>query len=291
MANPDAYRVQDAVTERETDLWTVKRGDVRAGDRVAFWQAKGSGTNRGVVALGIVLTDPAELDEEPDARKYWRDGKGFGRQRRVRVRYVRPPNAPLWLENDSTGVLKTLSVARATGGGVYRIEPEQWNLLVDALGGWPDEDEEDAVTEAAWEARTRARGQGFAASPAARKAIEEYAMQLAEAHFSKEYAVARKGKPYDLHCTHRVSGAVLYVEVKGTSTAGEEVFLTPNEVHFAREHVSQMALFVQSGIVIEQPADGAVIASAGRTGIWQPWDVDAGVLTPVSFVYTLPAKA
>jgi hypothetical protein len=79
--------------------------------------------------------------------------------------------------------------------------------------------------------------------------------------------------------------------VKGTTTAGEEVLLTPNEVRHAREHASQMALFVQSGIVIEQPAEGPVIASGGTMRIWQPWDVDAGVLTAVSYVYTLPEDA
>lgn len=290
-ANPNVYRVEDAVKERETDLWTVKRGDVRAGDRVALWKAKGSGAHRGVVALGEVLTDPIDLDDEPEALKYWRDGTGPGRQRRVRVRYVRPPKAPLWLENNETGALGTLSVARATGGGVYRIEPEQWTQLINALGGWPEEDHEEAAAEAAWEARIRARGQGFAASPAVRKAVEEYAMQLAEAHFGKEYEVKRKGKPYDLECTHRVSSAVLYVEVKGTTTAGEDVFLTPNEVRFARENANRIALFVQSGIIIGQSDDGQVIPSAGTTRIWQPWNVDAGVLTAVSYVYTLPEGA
>lgn len=288
MANPDLYRVEDAIKERETDLWTVKRSHVRAGDRIAIWKAKGSGTRRGVIALGEVLTAPAILDEDPAALQYWRDDIGTEPQRRVRVRYVRPPNAPLWLEEDSSGVLANLSVARATGGGVYRIEIEQWNQLVDALGGWPDEDPEDAAAKAAWEARARARGQGFAVSPAARKAIEEYAMQLAEEHFCKEYEVTRVGKPYDLYCMHQASGAVLYVEVKGTTTAGEEVLLTPNEVRFAREHAGQMALFVLSGIIIDVSEDDQVTASAGTTRIRHPWNIDAGELKPVGYFYAVP---
>jgi hypothetical protein len=289
LANPDVYRVEEAVAERDTALWTVQRGHVRAGDRVAIWKAKGSGIRRGVIAIGEVLTEPADLEEDPTALQYWRDGTGTGPQRRVRVRHVRPPRAPLWLEEDASGVLANLSVARATGGSVYRIEPEQWTQLIDALGGWPEEDQEEATAEAAWEARARARGQGFAASPAVRKAVEEYAMQLAEKHYREEYEVKRKGKPYDLLCTHRTTGAVLYVEVKGTTTAGEEVFLTPNEVRFARENAGQMALFVQSGIVIEQSEAGDVTASGGTTRIWEPWDVDAGALTPMAYVYAVPA--
>ena len=113
-------------------------------------------------------------------------------------------------------------------------------------------------------------------------------MELAEEHFGKEYEVTRRGKPYDLHCVHRTSGAVLYVEVKGTTTAGEEVLLTPNEVRFAREHSGQMALFVQSGIVVEQSEDGQVTASAGISRTWKPWNVDAGKLKAVGYVYTVP---
>jgi hypothetical protein len=288
LANPDVYRVEEAVVERDTAVWTVQRSYVRAGDRVAIWKAKGSETRRGVIALGEVLTEPADLNEDPTALQYWRDGTGTGPQRRVLVRHVRPPRAPLWLEEDTSGVLANLSVARATGGGIYRIEPEQWTQLVDALGGWPEEDQEEAAAEAAWEARARARGQGFAASPALRKAVEEYAMQLAEKHYGAEYEVKRKGKPYDLLCTHRTTGAVLYVEVKGTTTAGEELFLTPNEVCFARENASQMALFVHSAIVIEQSEHGQVTASGGTTRIWQPWDVEAGVLKPVAYLYAVP---
>lgn len=270
----------------------VRHCHVHAGDRVAIWKAKGSGTRRGVIALGEVLTEPADLEEEPTALQYWRDGTGTGLQRRVRVRHVRLPRAPLWLEEDTSGVLANLSVARATGGGIYRIEPEQWHQLIEVLGGWPaEEQEEEAAAEAAWEARARARGQGFAVSPAVRKVVEEYAMQLAEKHYSEEYEVRRKGKPYDLCCTHQTTGAVLYVEVKGTTTAGEEVFLTPNEVRFARENAGQMALFVHSGITIAQSEDGQVSASGGTTSIWQPWDVDAGVLTPMAYVYAVPADS
>ena len=37
---------------------------------------------------------------------------------------------------------------------------------------------------------------------------------------------------------------VLHVEVKGTQTTGEDIFLTAGEVNFARRHPGMMALFV-----------------------------------------------
>src|SRR5262249_30176245 len=157
--------------------------------------------------------------------------------------------------------LSALSVARATGGGVYRIEPEQWDRLVQALGGWPDEDDDEVVLEAVQAAKAKARGQGFSSSPEVRKAIEQHAMKCAEAAFCAEaFAVKVFGKPYDRRCTR--GDEVLYVEVKGTSTAGEDVLLAPNEVKFARENASRMALFLCYGMDVKQ-GDVGVVATGG----------------------------
>src|SRR5262249_29632608 len=104
-------------------------------------------------------------------------------------------------------------------------------------------DEEGAIIEAIQNARARARGQGFSVSPEVRRAVERHAMQRAARHFRAEgFHVEELGKPYDLHCTR--GHEVLYVEVKGTTTNGEEVLLTPNEVDFARQNAARMVLFV-----------------------------------------------
>lgn len=289
VANPNLYRVEQAVAERTDDLWTVKRGDLRAGDRVAIWKAKGSGDRRGVVALGEVLTDPAELDEEPASLPYWIDGANTPRQRRVRIRYVRPPRAPLWLEENPSGVLGDLSVARATGGGVYRIEPEQWKRLVDTLGGWPEPaDDEDTLIETVQDARARARGQGFSVSPEVRMAVEQHAMRQAEDYFRTQgFQVEVLGKPYDLRCVR--GDELLYVEVKGTSTDGEEVLLTPNEVAFARQNASRMVLFVCAGVEVQRTGV-AVETSGGTVRLLRPWNVDDGLLIPLGFTYALPKQ-
>jgi hypothetical protein len=45
---------------------------------------------------------------------------------------------------------------------------------------------------------------------AVRRAVEEYAMRLAEAHFVSLFvSVKRKGKPYDLCCTKKVPFSTL----------------------------------------------------------------------------------
>jgi EVE domain len=136
MSIPGRYDIQAAVAELDKDDWTVKRSNVRAGDRVAIWKARGRNGHRGIVALGQVVTDPAPRKPLPASRKYFLDLLSTTVDRRVIVRYVVPPKAPLWLEEDKTGLLAKLSVARATGGTVFKIAPEHWQKLVALLGGW-----------------------------------------------------------------------------------------------------------------------------------------------------------
>jgi hypothetical protein len=74
------------------------------------------------------------------------------------------------------------------------------------------------------------------------------------------------------------------VEVKGTTTDGVEVILTPNEVRHAREY-EHTALFILSNISLERSRDGTVVASGGVRRLIDPWDIEQGALIPVGFRY------
>ena len=289
VANPQRYSIEAAVTELDEDDWTVSDSNVRAGDRVAIWRAKGRTGHRGIVALGEVLTDPAPRTPLPASRKYNLDETLISpEQRRVVLRYVVPPNAPLWLEDDQSGLLGMLSVARATGGTVFKISAEQWQKLVVLLGGWRsgENSTSDVAVEAAEAAR--AKCQGFQADSAVRQAVEEHAMKQAEAHFVSLFdSVKRKGKPYDLCCTKESS--TLYVEVKGTQTEGAEILLTPNEVKFANEHRGEMALFLVYNIEVSKN-DGEIVTNGGTTHIDLNWVIDEGRLSPLGYSYSIPEK-
>jgi hypothetical protein len=108
------------------------------------------------------------------------------------------------------------------------------------------ESEVDEVREQIEEAagkRKRRTGQGFRVSPELRKKIEDYAMKKAQEHYiSHGWTVQDVSKPesYDLHCVK--GNQELRVEVKGTTSDGREVLLTPNEVSHAREAYPQVAL-------------------------------------------------
>jgi hypothetical protein len=126
-------------------------------------------------------------------------------------------------------------------------------------------------------------GQGFQSDSRRRKAVEQYSQQQAIAHYQNQgFKVEVAGKPYDLKCSRK--GEVLYVEVKGTETAGDFVFLTKNEVKHAREH--PMELFVLSKVVLK--VRGSVIkAISGEAHILRPWKADDSRLIPYAFIYQL----
>lgn len=82
--------------------------------------------------------------------------------------------------------------------------------------------------------RSRATGQGFLVSQAVRKAIEGYAVAWATRHYVSEgWSVNDVGatESYDLDCKRGEEH--IHVEVKGTTTVGERIILTPNEVAHA----------------------------------------------------------
>jgi hypothetical protein len=90
-------------------------------------------------------------------------------------------------------------------------------------------------------------GQGYGLSKAERDAVEKRAMALAAEYFVSCNWDARdvsKNHSFDFECTR--GREILRVEVKGTTSSGEEIVLTKNEVELARQ--PGYALFVVAEI-------------------------------------------
>jgi hypothetical protein len=99
----------------------------------------------------------------------------------------------------------------------------------------------------------RQRGQGFRITPEARRAVEQYAMEKAEAYYREQgwdvdTRVAAT-ECFDMRCIRGT--AVLHVEVKGITSLGEQIVLTRNEVTHAREQYPAIALAIVKNIEIE----------------------------------------
>jgi Domain of unknown function (DUF3883) len=147
---------------------------------------------------------------------------------------------------------------------------------------------EEAVKDAAGKVARRGRGQGFQLDQEAKVAVEALAMNAATEFYSKTWDVedVHGTKSYDLIC--RRGDEVKHVEVKGTTTDGQEVILTPNEVRHAQEN-PRTALFVVSNIMVERAEDGAVTATGGKHHRYDPWRLNERALTPLGFRYQVPA--
>jgi len=153
----------------------------------------------------------------------------------------------------------------------------------------PAKQAEEAVKDAAGKIARRGRGQGFQLDQEAKVAVEARAMNIAIDFYSKDWEVrdVHGQESYDLIC--RRGTEIRYVEVKGTTTDGAEVILTPNEVAHARENPCA-ALFVVSNITVERAEDGSMTAANGQHFCYDPWRLDDGTLTPLGFRYQVPTK-
>jgi hypothetical protein len=152
----------------------------------------------------------------------------------------------------------------------------------------PIEQAKVAVEQAAGKAASKNRGQGFLLDQEVKVAVETRAMNAATEFYTASWNVedVHGNHSYDLVC--RRGDEVVHVEVKGTTTDGAEVILTPNEVKHAREY-RHTVLFVLSEIKVERAEDGTVAARGGVPHRYDPWNLDEGTLTPVGFRYQVPA--
>jgi hypothetical protein len=153
----------------------------------------------------------------------------------------------------------------------------------------PVEQVEAAVEDAAGKVARRGRGQGFQLDQDVKVAVEAHAMNMATEFYAQAWDVedVHGKESYDLLC--RRGGDIRHVEVKGTTTEGAEVILTPNEVRHARENKCT-ALFVLSNVKIERAEDGTVTATGGIRYLYDPWYLDDGTLTPLGFRYQVPVQ-
>jgi hypothetical protein len=147
--------------------------------------------------------------------------------------------------------------------------------------------EQDEITSArnalAELAGEPSEGQGYSSFSSRRKAIEARAMLKATDYYTRRgwtvTDVSAK-RSYDLRCTR--GSERLHVEVKGTTSNGDAVLLTRNEVEHARGAFPHVALFVVANIRVSGDPPRA---TGGRVQRKEPWDIAQGQLTPLAFEY------
>ena len=211
-----------------------------------------------------------------------------------------PPKTPLyfpWVEY-KTGPIRTFQTYLAK---LPRAAAEEFPLLLDAvraarvgsIGGVLNDDENARVERDidALAGKTRQHGgQGFQLDQQVKVAIENYAMNLAWKFYDSDgwkIEDVHGNRPYDY--VVRKGNQEKRVEVKGTTTDGSGVILTPNEVENARTW-KDLCLFIVRGIVITRLPNGGVEASGGSLAIFDPWRIDDGKLEPLGYKYQVPPR-
>lgn len=156
-ANPTYYDIDGAVSSLAEMNWTVKQhsSHVHKGDRVYIWR---SGDERGVIAVGTVLTEPAMLPDQ-EGQQFIRDREMFeGEQLRVRLSIDQVLDPPLLApELTSHRDLKDLRILRLANNTNYNLTPPQEAALakltgmpqVGEIGGDPYREPERPEIEAA----------------------------------------------------------------------------------------------------------------------------------------------
>ncbi|HYO56737.1 protein NO VEIN domain-containing protein [Archangium sp.] len=171
-----------------------------------------------------------------------------------------------------------------------RGAPEMWTAWVRGTRPSPSvmlDAEPLAVPSAA--DTSKPSGQGFSSDSQTRKAVELHAMKRAREYLQEQGFTwiedVSSRMPFDLHA--RDGTREVFVEVKGTQSAGSSIFLTSGEVEFARLNKSKMVLYVLHSIEVRDE-EGEPRPRGGVHTVFWPWDVDGGTLAPIKFSYGLP---
>ena len=92
-----------------------------------------------------------------------------------------------------------------------------------------------------------------------------------------------KNKPYDIECSKNNEN--YFVEVKGTTTDGNDIILTYNEVELARNDENMILIIVDS-INIEKNEEEYTLSN-GNVRLIYPFTIEENRLKPISYYYRI----
>jgi hypothetical protein len=127
--------------------------------------------------------------------------------------------------------------------------------------------------------------QGWQLDKERRKKVEDAAQARLEQHYRDqgwEVKDMRYGNPYDAQAT-KAGDEILYLEAKGTETAGASVIVSRGEVNWARNHPGQCVLGVLSNVRFLPSGEVDLSSGIFRRYDWNPHEGD---LAPREYDWT-----
>lgn len=133
-SNPELFDINGALSELKEMTWLVRQhpNDIRRGDKVFLWEA---GEDAGVLGIATVLTDPADLAQDDEQKKFNRRSEKFDAvQPRVRlsIDHVLADRIKrqILLDHPILGELRILKAAQGTN---FSLTDEQTEALDDLV--------------------------------------------------------------------------------------------------------------------------------------------------------------
>lgn len=131
------YRLRAALRELEELIWRVSRfkKEIRAGDRIYFWEA---GANGGIVGVGEVAESPRVQPCPAEELPFIRQMEKFrGDELRVKVTNVHRIQAKIPKTHlQSRPGLESLSILKQPRGTNFRVSPNEAEALEAVLGSY-----------------------------------------------------------------------------------------------------------------------------------------------------------
>ena len=137
-ANPDKYDILNALSDEKIGNsihWLVNqhKGEIRQGHIGLLWM---SGKDSGIYAVTLITSDPQQMEEYPEEKKYWLgDEKGAGQRLRVSMSVAkRLTNAPLFRKaiKDIKG-LEGLSILKNPQGTNFPVSNAEWKIISEQI--------------------------------------------------------------------------------------------------------------------------------------------------------------
>lgn len=256
-----------SLRDRNAVLMAIREFDALG--REAFLQKYGFGRSRQY----LLVHDGGRYDSKAIAGAALAFQAGVGR--------------PLPAQRFSGGTDGAVGRLRQLGFTVVTIDP---NFTTDeGMSAASGDPAIASAIEVVDRAISRDSGQGYGLSAAERRAIEMRAVEVTTTYLESEtgghWTVRDVGSThsYDLHATR--GAETLYVEVKGTTTAGAEVLLTRNEVELHRAMHFHNMLAIVTGITLDRRGE-APSATGGDLEVTSPWRIADESLVPLAYRYT-----
>lgn len=136
--NPDVFDVDGYLRDLKKVTWTIRQTNyadqIKVGDCVFFWRAKGSSKMApGIIAIGTIVSKPILMPDNPESLPYWKRTQNSGDALRVWIEVTHQLISSNYVLSkakiSSDPALENLTILRQPRTTNYKISEDEGNRL------------------------------------------------------------------------------------------------------------------------------------------------------------------